>query len=85
MFALEVTLAVLVPVFIAYVIYRVLCWRKAKKELAELDQRIAELELATENSVFGGMFDVLQAFGEATAKLYPKDTEATRESSTVTD
>lgn len=85
MFALEVTLAVLVPVFIAYVIYRVLYWRKAKKELAELDQRIAELELAMPNSVFGEMFDVLQAFGEATAKLCPEDTEATRESSTVTN
>ena len=85
MFALEVTLAVLIPTFIAYVIYRVLCWRKAKKELEELDKTIAELEIATANSVFGGMFDVLQAFGEATAKLYPKDTEAIPESSTVTD
>lgn len=85
MFALEVTLAVLVPVFIAYVIYRVLRWRKAKKELEELDKTIAALELATANSVFGEMFDVLQAFGEATAKLYPKDTESTRESSTDTN
>ena len=79
MFAFEVTLAVLVPAFIAYVIYRVLQWRKAKKELEELDKTIAALEIATVISVWDELGDVLAALAEATKKR-SEDTEAIRDS-----
>ena len=79
MFAFEVTLAVLVPAFIAYVIYRVLRWRKAKKELEELDKTIAALEIATMVSVWDELGDVLAALAEAT-KERSEGTEAIRDS-----
>ena len=79
MFAFEVALAVLVPAFIAYVIYRVLRWRKAKKELEELDKLIAALEIDTKISVWNELGDVLAALAEAT-KGRSEDTEAIRNS-----
>ena len=79
MFTFEVALAVLVPVFIAYVIYRVLHWRKAKKELEELDKTIAALEIATIVSVWDELGDILAALAEAT-KERSEDTEAIQDS-----
>ena len=79
MFAFEVTLAVLVPAFIAYVIYRVLQWRKAKKELEELDKTIAALEIATMVSVWDELGDVLAALAESIEER-SEGTEATRDS-----
>lgn len=79
MFAFEIALAVLVPAFIAYVIYRVLRWRKAKKELEELDKTIAALEIATKISVWGELVEVLEAYAEAT-KERSEGTEAIRDS-----
>ena len=66
MLAFEVALAVLIPAFIAYVIYRVLRWRKAKKELEELDQRIAALEIDTTILVWDAVGEVLAVFAKAT-------------------
>ena len=79
MFAFEVALAVLVPAFIAYVIYRVLRWRKAKKELEELDKLIAALEIDTKISVWGELSNALMAFAEATQER-SEGTEAIRDS-----
>ena len=79
MFTFEIALAVLVPAFIAYVIYRVLRWRKAKKELEELDKTIAALEIATKISVWGELVEVLEAYAEAT-KERSEGTEAIRDS-----
>ena len=82
MFAFEVALAVLIPAFIAYVIYRVLRWRKAKKELAELDQRIAELEIDTTILVWDAVGEVLSVFAKVT-KERSEDTEANLDSDTA--
>ena len=83
MFAFEVALAVLITAFIAYVIYRVLRWRKAKKELAELDQRIAELEIDTTILVWDAVGEVLSVFAKVT-KERSEDTEANLDSDTAT-
>ena len=82
MFAFEVALAVLIPAFIAYVIYRVLRWRKAKKELAELDQRIAALEIDTTILVWDAVGEVLAVFAKAT-KERSEGTEANLDSDTA--
>ena len=79
MFAFEVALAVLIPTFIAYVIYRVLRWRKAKKAIEELDKTIAALEIATMVSVWDELGDVLAALAEAT-KEKSEGTEAIQDS-----
>lgn len=79
MCAFEVALAVLIPAFIAYVIYRVLRWRKAKKELEELDKLIAALEIDTMVSVWDELGDVLSALAEA-IKEKSEGTEAIRDS-----
>ena len=79
MFAFEVALAVLIPAFIAYVIYRVLRWRKAKKELEELDQRIAALEIDTTILVWDAVGEVLAVFAQAT-KERSEGTEANPDS-----
>ena len=81
MFAFEVALAVLIPAFIAYVIYRVLRWRKAKKELEELDQRIAALEIDTTILVWDAVGEVLAVFAKAT-KERSEGTEANLDSDT---
>jgi hypothetical protein len=83
MFAFEVALAVLIPAFIAYVIYRVLRWRKAKKELEELDQRIAALEIDTTILVWDAVGEVLSVFAKVT-KERSEDTEANLDSDTAT-
>ena len=82
MFAFEVALAVLIPAFIAYVIYRVLRWRKAKKELEELDQRIAALEIDTTILVWDAVGEVLSVFAKVT-KERSEDTEANLDSDTA--
>ena len=82
MFAFEVALAVLIPTFIAYVIYRVLRWRKAKKELEELDQRIAALEIDTTILVWDAVGEVLAVFAKAT-KERSEGTEANPDSDTA--
>ena len=82
MFTFEVALAVLVPAFIAYVIYRVLRWRKAKKELEELDQTIAALEIDTTILVWDAVGEVLAVFAKA-AKERSEGTEANLDSDTA--
>ena len=82
MFAFEVALAVLIPAFIAYVIYRVLRWRKAKKELEELDQRIAALEIDTTILVWDAVGEVLSVFAKVT-KERSEGTEANPDSDTA--